>query len=74
MSYYDTWTFPENLRRLRGAKSQRWLAHNAKVSVETISALERGTRHPSLALAMRLADVFDVTMNDLFGPVFTWQC
>jgi len=42
------------------------LAELVGVRRETISALERGKYNPSLRLAMNIADVFQLTVEDIF--------
>jgi putative transcriptional regulator len=57
------------IRRLRfehGEMTQQDLADRAKVTRQTIIALEAGRYVPSLLLAFRIARVFDVTVDDLF--------
>jgi putative transcriptional regulator len=57
------------IRRLRfehGEMTQQDLADRAKVTRQTIIALEAGRYAPSLLLAFRIARVFDVTVDDLF--------
>jgi putative transcriptional regulator len=57
------------IRRLRfehGEMTQQDLADRAEVTRQTIIALEAGRYAPSLLLAMRIADVFDVTVEDVF--------
>ena len=57
------------IRRLRfehGEMTQQDLADRAKVTRQTIIALEAGRYVPSLLLAFRIALVFDVTVDDLF--------
>lgn len=58
-----------NLRRLRfehGGMSQATLARLVGVTRQTIVALETGRYAPSLELAMRLATVFGVRVDDVF--------
>ncbi len=58
-----------NLRRLRfdqGELSQAALAKIVGVTRQTIVALETGRYAPSLELAMRLATVFGVRVDDVF--------
>ena len=57
------------IRRLRfehGEMTQQDLADRAKVTRQTIIALEAGRYVPSLLLAFRIARVFGVTIDDLF--------
>ncbi len=58
-----------NLRRLRfdhGGMSQATLAKIVGVTRQTIVALETARYAPSLELAMRLATVFGVRVDDIF--------
>ncbi len=58
-----------NLRRLRfehGEISQAALADIVGVTRQTIVALETGRYAPSLELAMRLATVFGVRVDEVF--------
>jgi putative transcriptional regulator len=58
-----------NLRRLRfdhGEMSQATLAKIVGVTRQSIVALETGRYAPSLELAMRLATVFGVRVDDIF--------
>jgi putative transcriptional regulator len=57
------------IRRLRfehDEMTQQDLADRAKVTRQTIIALEAGRYVPSLLLAFRIAHVFDVSVDDLF--------
>jgi len=56
------------IRVLRKSKdwTQLELAIKVQVRRETISFLEKGTYNPSLGLAHRLAQCFDVTIEELF--------
>ena len=58
-----------HLRRYRLAReglSQQALAERVGVSRQTILAIETGKYHPSIELALRLARVFGVAVEDLF--------
>jgi len=57
------------LRRLRsehGEMTQQSLADQVSVTRQTIIALEAGRYAPSLPLALRIANVFDVSVEDVF--------
>lgn len=47
--------------------SQDTLSKNVKVTRQTINAIENDKYDPTLALAFRLAEVFDVTVDELFS-------
>lgn len=48
--------------------SQEQLAHELGVSRQTVISIEKGRFDPSLPLAFRLADVFQLTIEDIFKP------
>jgi putative transcriptional regulator len=58
------------LRVLRAEKalSQEALAKLAGVSRQTISAIEKGRYDPSLPLAFKLAEIFELQIEDIFHP------
>lgn len=47
---------------------QEQLAHELGVSRQTVISIEKGRFDPSLPLAFRLADVFQLTIEDIFKP------
>lgn len=47
--------------------SQDTLSKNVKVTRQTINAIENDKYDPTLALAFKLAEVFDVTVDELFS-------
>lgn len=55
------------IRRLERGLKQSELADLVGVRRETIGRLEQGQYCPSLRLAMDLAEVFGVTVEDLFS-------
>ncbi len=58
-----------NIRRLRffaNEMTQLELAEKAGASRQTIVALEAGKYTPSLEMAFRIADVFGVSINEVF--------
>ena len=62
-------TITNNIRRLRffnGEMTQMELAEKTGVSRQTIVALEAGKYTPSLELAFRMAEVFGVTVGEVF--------
>ena len=46
--------------------NQAKLGQLADVSRQTISSIERGEYNPSITLVLKLADIFSVTVEDLF--------
>lgn len=61
-------TFGTNLRHLRTLRktSQADVARATGVRQSMISAIENGEKSPSLDLAFRIADYFDVTVDSLY--------
>ena len=58
-----------NIRKLRffaNEMTQLELAEKAKASRQTIVALEAGKYTPSLELAFRIAEVFNVSVSEVF--------
>jgi len=58
-----------NIRRLRfeaGEMTQQQLADEARVSRQTIVAIEKGNYSPSLELAFRLAHIFLTPLEEVF--------
>jgi len=47
--------------------TQAQLAEKAKVSRQTINAMELGKYVPSTVLSLRLSEIFDVPVNELFN-------
>ncbi len=62
-------TFRENLRNLRKEKnySQEYLAEKMDVTRQTISKWENGTVVPNMKKLSELAELFEVSINDLLG-------
>lgn len=52
--------------RARLGVNQSELGKMAGVSRQTISLIERGDYSPSVALALKLAKIFDVKVEDIF--------
>ena len=57
-----------DLRREQGL-SQEELARRCGVSRQTISLIERGDYSPSVTLALKLAKIFQVKVEDIFTYV-----
>ena len=63
-------TISNTIRKLRfnaNEMTQQQLADKAKVSRQTIVAIEKGKYSPSLELAFRLALVFDTPLEEVFS-------
>lgn len=54
------------LRELFGRMTQQSLAERVGVSRQTIIAIESGRYSPSLEVALKLAQIFDRPVEDLF--------
>ena len=61
--------FGQRLRELRlsNGYTQATLADKIGVSEKTIGTWERGTREPPMETTVKLADIFDVTLDYLYG-------
>lgn len=61
--------FGERLKELRSAKgmTQKDLAEKINISPQAVSRWENNEVEPSLETLRRLAEIFDVSMDDLFG-------
>ena len=61
--------FRETLRELRSMRGlgQQQLADLLKISVKTVSHWETGYSEPSITQLIALADIFEVTLDDLVG-------
>ena len=55
------------LRRKRGW-SQQELGEHLGVSRQSVNAIETSKYDPSLPLAFKIAQIFDVTIEDIFDP------
>ncbi|MGP0689675.1 helix-turn-helix transcriptional regulator [Priestia aryabhattai] len=57
-----------NIKKLREERglSQKKLAEKCRVSRQTINAIENNKYDPTLELAFRLANLLNVTVDDLF--------
>ncbi len=56
----------KELRLAEDSMTQQALADQASVTRQTIVALERGAYTPSLALALRIARIFDKSVEEIF--------
>jgi putative transcriptional regulator len=55
------------LRFLQGEMTQEELAKRVGVARQTIIAIEKGKYNPSVALAMRIARVFGLSVEEVFS-------
>lgn len=55
------------LRFANGEMTQAELADRVGVTRQTIIAIEQGRYSPSLEMAFKIARVFDVPLDDVFG-------
>ncbi|MBO3697937.1 helix-turn-helix transcriptional regulator [Roseivirga sp. E12] len=55
------------LRFMRGEMTQQQLAEQVDVTRQTIVAIEKGKYSPSLELAFRIAQVFEVPLHEVFS-------
>lgn len=75
--------FVDNLtryRRLAGLTRQE-LAENIGLSVQAITHYENGTREPKLEILIKIADILNVTLDNLVGHInerdfkhYVWLC
>ena len=54
--------------RLALGWTQARLAQELDVSRQNVNAIENGKYDPSLGLAFRIADLFGLRIEDIFGP------
>lgn len=69
MSEIKSKTITNTIRRLRfdrNEMTQQALADAVSVSRQTIVAIEKGKYSPSLEVAFKIADVFQLTISDVF--------
>lgn len=60
----------KNTLRVERAKldiSQKELAEKVKVSRQTIHSIERDKKKPSVELALKIAKIFKVSVDDIFS-------
>lgn len=55
----------EEIRKSKGIQQEQ-LARDLKVSRQTIGSIENGRYHPSILLAFRLANYFQLKIEDIF--------
>ena len=58
-----------NIRKLRIQRSmtQREVANSLSVTVQAVSKREQGRSYPDLLLLLPIANMFSVTLDELFG-------
>lgn len=54
------------LLKLRGDRSRLEVANVLGITPQMLGAIERGDRTPSLPLAKKIADYYDVLIDDIF--------
>ncbi|MGG3773062.1 helix-turn-helix transcriptional regulator [Heyndrickxia faecalis] len=54
------------LIQLRGKQSRRKVATELNITPQMLGAIERGDRTPSLQLAKRIADFYNVSIEEIF--------
>lgn len=50
--------------------NQQFLADKVNTSRQSVSAYERGENIPDIFLLIKLADLFDVSLDDLAGRIY----
>jgi len=55
------------IQRTKLGINQAKLGQLANVSRQTISSIERGEYNPSITLVLKLAQIFDVAVEDIFS-------
>ena len=55
------------VERARKSITQGQLADMTGVSRQTINAIELGKYNPSTALALKMSQIFNITVNELFS-------
>ena len=56
----------EKLIELRGEKARIDVARDLDITPQGLGMIERGVRTPSLVLAKKMADYYDVAIEDIF--------
>lgn len=58
-----------NLKRLRGERmmSQEMLARKLHIKRQTVSSYETGRSLPDIFILIKMADIFEVTLDELVG-------
>lgn len=68
----EEYILKNNIRMIRRSKidiTQQELANAVGCTRQTIVSLEQGKYNPSLILAMKIAKVLEVTIDELFGMI-----
>ncbi|BBK75965.1 helix-turn-helix transcriptional regulator [Clostridium butyricum] len=50
---------------LRGDRKRKEIANTLSITPQMLGAIERGNRNPSLELAISLAKLYNITLDDL---------
>lgn len=58
-----------NMKRLRGERmmSQEMLARKLHIKRQTVSSYETGRSLPDIFILIKMADIFEVTLDELVG-------
>ncbi|MTI84411.1 MAG: helix-turn-helix domain-containing protein [Firmicutes bacterium] len=56
----------QKMIELRGEKTRSEVAEDLEITPQMLGALERGDRTPSLALAKKIADYYEVSIDEIF--------
>ncbi len=65
--------FKENLKalRLHSALMQKEIAQMLNISVRTFQGWESGRTEPNIEKLIKIADIFEISLDDLVGRTFT---
>lgn len=69
MFEYDKAYMAKRLRQLRGSRTLEEIACAAGISVSSLEQYEQGIRVPNDALKLRLAQLLEVELEDIFVRV-----
>ncbi|MGG3924937.1 helix-turn-helix transcriptional regulator [Metabacillus fastidiosus] len=56
----------KKLIKLRGEKTRPYVAEHIGITPQMLGAIERGDRTPSLSLAKKIADYYEVSIDYIF--------
>lgn len=64
----------DNLIKARGKKTQQEISDELEISQKHLSKLELGQRNPSFKLAIRIAQYYNSSIENLFPDIFLPSC